>query len=90
MYDPASVPPAVRAPSRFEEGQQHPLLGVMIEHPLIKSPDDDEEQRRFQATYYGMVTEVDTQLGRIFDWLDESGQAANTIVVTPASQSEKP
>ena len=28
-----------------------------------------------------MVTEVDDQLGRIFDWLDDTGQADNTLVV---------
>jgi arylsulfatase A-like enzyme len=88
MYDPSDVPPPVRAPSRFEEGQQHELLGVMIDHPLIKSPDDDLAQRQFQATYYGMVSEVDTQLGRIFDWLDESGQRDNTIVVFTSDHGE--
>ncbi|MGQ0824551.1 MAG: alkaline phosphatase family protein [Actinomycetota bacterium] len=88
MYDPASVPGPVRAPSRFEEGQQHPLLGVMIDHPLIKSPDDDQAQREFQATYYGMVSEVDAQLGRIFDWLAESGRADDTIVVFTSDHGE--
>ena len=61
--------------SRAEEGAQHPLLGVMIDHPFVKSPDDRQEQRELQATYYGMIAEVDDQLGRIFDWLDETGLA---------------
>ena len=60
----------------------------MIDHPLIKSPDDDQEQREFQATYYGMVSEVDTQLGRIFDWLDETGQADDTLVVFTSDHGE--
>ena len=88
MYDPATVPAPVRAPSRFEEGQQHDLLGVMIDHPLIKSPDDDQAQREFQAVYYGMVTEVDDQLGRLFAWLDETGQADNTIVIFTSDHGE--
>ena len=75
MFDPASVPAPVRAASRAEEGAQHPLLGVMIDHPFVKSPDDEQEQRELQATYYGMLAEVDDQLGRLFDWLDETGQA---------------
>ena len=40
MFDPASVPPPVRAATRAEEGAQHPLLGVMINHPFLESPDD--------------------------------------------------
>jgi arylsulfatase A-like enzyme len=45
MFDPAAVPDPVRAPTRAEEGAQHPLLGVMIDHPFLKSPDDEQEQR---------------------------------------------
>ena len=41
MFDPASVPAPVRAATRAEEGAQHPLLGVMIDHPFLASPDDD-------------------------------------------------
>ncbi|MGH8976716.1 MAG: sulfatase-like hydrolase/transferase, partial [Acidimicrobiia bacterium] len=88
MYDPELVPEPVRAPSRSEEAQQHPLLGVLIDHPLIKSPDDDDAQREFQAAYYGMITEVDTQFGRLFDWLEESGQAGNTIVIMTSDHGE--
>jgi arylsulfatase A-like enzyme len=88
MYDPASVPPPVRAASPEEEGRQHPLLGVMIVHPLIASPLDEQEQREMQATYYGMVTEVDDQLGRVFAYLDEHGQAERTLVVFTSDHGE--
>ena len=88
MYDPGTVPSPVRAPSRAEEAAQHPLLGVMIDHPLIKSPDDPDEQRAVQATYYGMISEVDAQLGRILDALDETGQADDTLVVMTSDHGE--
>jgi arylsulfatase A-like enzyme len=88
MFDPASVPPTVRAPSRGEEGAQHPLLGVMIDHPFLKSPDDEREQRALQATYYGMLAEVDDQIARLLDWLDASGQAARTIVIFTSDHGE--
>jgi arylsulfatase A-like enzyme len=88
IVDPATVPEPVRAPSREAEGAQHPLLGVMITHPLLASPDDEQDQRELQATYYGMLREVDDQLGRILDWLDESGQAARTLVVFTSDHGE--
>ena len=31
------------------------------------------EMRQLRATYYGMMTEVDDQLGRLLDWLDRTG-----------------
>jgi arylsulfatase A-like enzyme len=88
MFSPASVPPPVRAASRAAEGAQHPLLGVMIDHPFLKSPDDSTEQGELQATYYGMLAEVDDQLGRLFAWLDVTGQADRTLVVFTSDHGE--
>jgi len=88
MFAPASVPAPVRAPTRAAEGAQHPLLGVMIDHPFLKSPDDADEQRALQATYYGMLAEVDDQLGRIFAALDERALTERTVVVFTSDHGE--
>jgi arylsulfatase A-like enzyme len=88
MFDPASVPDPVRAATRAEEGAQHPLLGLMIDHPFVASPDDPQEQRELRATYYGMLAEVDDQLGRILDMLDETGLAESTLVVFTSDHGE--
>ena len=88
MYDPGDVPEPVRAPTPDAEGAQHPLLQAIIRHPLVMAPDDPQELRQLRATYYGMMSEVDDQLGRVFDWLDESDQARNTIVVMTSDHGE--
>ena len=44
----------------------------------------DDEWRMALACYYGRVTEVDTQLGRLLDWLEDSGQLENTVVIATA------
>ncbi len=88
MFDPASVPAPVRAATRAEEGEQHPLLGVMIDHPFLKSPDDDPDQRELQATYYGMIAEVDDHIGMLLDWLSETGQAERTLVIFTSDHGE--
>jgi arylsulfatase A-like enzyme len=88
MFDAATLPLPARAESRAVEGQQHPLLGVMIDHPFLKSPDDETEQRELQATYYGMLSEVDDQLGRIFGWLDDTAQSDRTLVVFTSDHGE--
>ena len=88
MFDPASVPAPVRASTRAAEGEQHPLLGIMIDHPFLKSPDDERDQRALQATYYGMLAEVDDHIGLLLDWLDTTGQADRTIVIFTSDHGE--
>jgi arylsulfatase A-like enzyme len=83
MFSPDEVPAPVRAESRAAEGAQHALLGVMIDHPFLKSPDDPDEQRRLQATYYGMLAEVDDHIGRILDWVDH-----DTIIIFTSDHGE--
>jgi arylsulfatase A-like enzyme len=60
----------------------------MLVHPLISSPVDDQEQRELQATYYGMITEVDDQFGRLLTWLDSSGEADRTLVIFTSDHGE--
>ena len=44
----------------------------------------EDEWRMALACYYGRITEVDTQLGRLLDWLEKSGEADNTVVIATA------
>jgi len=88
MYDATTVPAPVRAPTREEEGAQHPLLAAAIHHPELAAPDDDGELRKLRATYYGMISEVDDQLGRILDRLDETGRSDDTLVVFTSDHGE--
>lgn len=48
----------------------------------------DDQIRRARAAYYGLVTFFDTQLGRLLDALEASGQAENTVVVYVADHGE--
>ena len=42
---------------------------------------DDEAMKRSIASYYGMTSLIDYEIGRILDYLDEAGLAENTLVV---------
>jgi len=88
-YDPADVPPPRRAATRDEEGRQHPLAAVMVGLSGVAAPDDDLDQRQLQATYYGMVSAVDAQVGRVLDTLDELGMADDTLVVLTSDHGEQ-
>jgi arylsulfatase A-like enzyme len=88
MVDPRSVPAPVRALTKAAEAAQHPLLGVMIDHPFLAAPAGEEELRELRATYFGMMAEVDAQLGRLLAALDASGTRDRTIVVFTSDHGE--
>lgn len=88
-YDPADVSLPVRAATREQEGEQHRLARLAVNLRAVRSPATDDELRRLMATYYAMVTEVDDQLGRLLAWLDDSGQAEDTLVVVTSDHGEQ-
>lgn len=51
---------------------------------LLPTPRDPEAVKKEIADYYGMVNEVDVQIGRIIDALKKNGQFDNTIIVFAA------
>ena len=99
MVDPADVAMPFRAASPEQDGAQHPLLDYAINRlrrpgaydelsPLALTTADDLEIRQMMATYFGLVAEVDTQLGRIIDFLKASGQYDRTLIVVTSDHAE--
>lgn len=99
MYDPAQCPAPVRAASAQAEAQQHPLLRYYLENIQrssffqhgkgLGSQMDDAEVRQMRATYYGLMTEIDDQLGRVFAYLKETGQWDDTLIVLTSDHGEQ-
>ena len=83
MYDPASVGEPIH---RAEE--VHPFHEVMLMLDATKAPTEPEQMAHMRAQYFGMISEVDYQLGRIFDALVESGEWDNTVIVVTADHAE--
>jgi arylsulfatase A-like enzyme len=89
MYDPHAMPPPVRAASPDDEAKQHPLMALLVHHPFLAAPTDEHHLRQLRATYHGLQTEVDHHVGRLLDWLDQTGEAANTLVVLTSDHGEQ-
>ena len=87
LYDPADVPLPTRASTREVEGASHPFAELALS--VIGAPADEAKMRQIRATYYGMIAELDHHLGRVFDWLDESGRAADTLVVLTSDHGDQ-
>ncbi len=99
MYDPDDVPPFHRAADVATEGKQHPWLAYQLAKshgapmPEQKTPRfgslDDAALRQLRATYYGMITQVDDELGRLFAALRASGAWERTLIVVTADHGEQ-
>ena len=61
------------------------VLGV----PEIAAPTDPAAMARLQAQYFGMISEVDAQLGRVWEHLRGRGMWDDTVVVVTADHGEQ-
>jgi arylsulfatase A-like enzyme len=83
LYDPAklTLSPNFRPAHPFDNGE------LKVRDELLAAiPRQPEEMRQHLADYYACISNLDAQIGRILEALDQSGQAANTIVVFTSDQ----
>lgn len=78
MYPPDSVslPRNFMPEPRFDPG----TLDIRDEK-LLPRPLDPDAVRTEIGRYYGMITHLDEQLGRVLAALDESGRLDNTVII---------
>jgi arylsulfatase A-like enzyme len=78
MYDPESLPLGdnFRPEHPFDNGEMQ-----VRDELLAAYPRDPREVSRHLAAYYGMITHLDAQIGRVLAALRETGQLDNTIIV---------
>lgn len=94
MYDPADMRPGRITPGEMESlppqfgltQQPRPDFSAWKETPWANHGfschlRDDEQLRKDMAVYYGMVSLMDRQIGRILESLDALGIADNTLVL---------
>ncbi len=84
MYDPADCPPPLPIPAN-----RHPLVQQMLQVPIVQAPTDPEAMAQLQSQYFGMISEVDAQLGRVWQHLSDTGQWDNTVIVVTADHAEQ-
>ena len=78
MYDPDQI----KLPSSFME--EHPFdFGVsgIRDEMLASCPRSKEEVRKHLAEYFGMITHLDFELGRLMKTLEQRGLLEDTIII---------
>ena len=99
MYRPEDMTAPVRAATVQEEALQHKLLDFYLRTTQQGSffeggngpaaAMDVEAIRQMRATYFGLMTEVDDCLARVFAYLKESGQWDDTLVIFTSDHGEQ-
>lgn len=99
LYDPAEVPMPARAESAEAEAAQHPWLDFWVFNQYGDEPSrglsardycrlSERDLRQARATYYGMMSEVDAQIGRLVAHLKETGAYERTLIVFTTDHGE--
>jgi len=73
MYDPAKV----QLPPSFSRTKLDRWCGGRYTPAHMT----DEDVKRWIAYYYGFVTQLDAEVGRLLDGLDQLGVSSNTVVI---------
>jgi len=80
IYNPAEMPlpknfmarPPFKVPAGFAK---------LRDQAVLPYPRTEADVRRAMVKYYGMVTQLDEQIGRVLQALEDSGQRENTLVI---------
>jgi len=89
LYDPASMAIPGRGQSAEQEARQHPFMNYHLQQTNVRAPDSDRIMQRIWASYYGLMSEVDDNLGRLFDLLKTSGQWDSTLIIFTSDHGEQ-
>ena len=96
LYQPDEVPAFRRAASPEAEAQSHPYTAYMGRHHWAREsldpathPREDRAMRQLRATYYGLITEADHHLGRLFDFLKDNGAYDDTLIIFTSDHGEQ-
>ena len=83
-FDPTTMPGP-----HFQESDlaQQMKLKELDFQGEVKRP-EERDAKTIQARYYAMIAQIDDQLARILDTLDQTGQRKNSVIVFTADHGE--
>ncbi len=95
MYDADRVPPFRGFADPAQESALHPYMAYLRRyfreregHNLQTAPEDERARKQLRATYYGMMSEVDANLGRLIAAMKKDGSYENTLIVFTTDHAE--
>lgn len=86
MYGPEHVIPANR--DEHERADPHPVIGAFMRHEESVNFSRSEVRDTVIPTYMGLISQFDHHVGRVLRHLEQTGQAAHTIVVVTSDHGD--
>lgn len=86
MYGPEHVPPAARHPR--EKDEAHPVFKAFMESRIGKAFSRDEVRDAVVPAYMGLIKQCDDQMGRLFQWMKDSGRWDDTMIVLTSDHGD--
>lgn len=78
MYDPEQI----SLPPNFSPTHDFPIgIEDIRDERLAAWPREEQEVRRHMAEYYGMISHLDYEIGRVLEALEKMGEADHTLIV---------
>lgn len=84
MYNPADCAAPLPIPDR-----RHRLHDALLARSDVRAPLAGDAMAALQAQYFGMISEVDAQLGRVWTFLRTHGLWDDTVIVVTADHGEQ-
>ena len=89
MYDPLAVPGFSRLATPDQEASQHPWLAYQLSRRQFRASADERKMRRLKAVYFGLLSEVDAALGRLFEFLKQCRRWDDTLIIFTSDHGEQ-
>ncbi|MCK8483236.1 sulfatase-like hydrolase/transferase [Aliiroseovarius sp. S2029] len=86
MYGVDDIKPVIR--SNAERRDPHPVYGAYMDGGIGTAFSRDEVRETVIPAYMGLIKQCDDQLGRLLDYLEDSGQADNTVIVLTSDHGD--
>ncbi len=98
LCNPSEVAHPRRTGSVEQQAEQHPYLAYLLArqktvgtyagHDIAIQRHGEDRARELAAAYYGLIAEVDHQIGRILSFLKDSGQYDDTLIIFTSDHGE--
>lgn len=79
LYGPEHFQPVQRRES--EKDDPHPVFQAFMTMAVSQTFAQPDVRARVLPAYMGLIQQIDDHLGRLFDWLEASGKADETMIV---------
>ncbi|WP_085864906.1 sulfatase-like hydrolase/transferase [Pseudooctadecabacter jejudonensis] len=86
MYGPGDILPPVRDPSELDD--PHPVYAAFTQGRVGQTFSKDHVRDTVIPAYMGLIKQCDDQMGRLLDYLDQSGQADDTMIILTSDHGD--